>query len=59
MKVLAKCACGCGKQIKWSGKGRKPIYASPICRNRAYRIRLRRVIEAFKAGYAVKMEPTS
>lgn len=59
MKILQRCACGCGRQIKWTGKGRKPLYASPTCRNRAYRVRLRRVLEAFKVGYAIKMDSAS
>jgi hypothetical protein len=35
-----KCACGCGRIVKWSGIGRPPKYYSQTCRNRAYRARV-------------------
>ena len=56
MSKAQRCACGCGRVVRWSGKGRKPLYSTSACKSRAYRMRLKRVLEAFKAGYAIKME---
>ncbi|MCI3271008.1 hypothetical protein [Streptomyces cylindrosporus] len=33
----AVCACGCGRALPYSGRGRPPRFASPACKTRTYR----------------------
>lgn len=36
-RKAAVCACGCGAQLSYAGRGRPPRFASPACKTRTYR----------------------
>lgn len=49
MAEKQKCACGCGRIVKRTKRGRQALFASNACRQRSYRRKVKQLMEQCKS----------